>query len=335
MVRDGFWLSAVAAGIGSALAVLGLLRWRRGLPVSRPDHRTLHAGDVPRVGGLAVWLGVALGLAASGALPPWAWVVVPLFAVFAVEDWRPLPALARLAVQVLAVGLFLGELGRIAPPGWLEGGILPEALGWALIGIAMLWMTNLYNFMDGSDGLAGLMTVAGFGAMAAAALSGEDTVLGAAAIAVAAAAAAFLPFNWHPARIFLGDLGAVPLGFVAAATALDGVAGGIWPFWFPVLVFLPFIVDASITLARRALQGRSVLEPHRDHCYQRLVRIGMGHAGTAVAYGAVMAGCCASALAALWWADEAGPSVLAGWCVALAALHWRVSRVWARSAEAE
>ncbi len=101
----------------------------------------------------------------------------------------------------------------------------------------------------------------------------------------------FLAVNFPPSRLIMGDVGAVPLGFLAAAFGCALVAGGHWPAWFPALVFLPFIADATTTLARRALRGERIWEAHRSHYYQRLHRLGAGHRGTLAIYGAWMAGC--------------------------------------------
>src|SRR6266581_4435508 len=119
-----------------------------------------------------------------------------------------------------------------------------------LIVIGILWVTNLYNFMDGSDGLAGGMTVAGFAFLGAGAwMSGDEALLIECAI-VAAAGAAFLLFNFPPARLFMGDAGSVPIGFLAAVLSLSGWRDGDWPFWFPAAVFAPFIADATLTLLK-------------------------------------------------------------------------------------
>ena len=118
-------------------------------------------------------------------------------------------------------------------------------------------------------------------------------------LCIAASAAAFLIANFHPARIFLGDAGSVPLGFLAAALGILGWEGGDWAWWFPLLVFSPFIADASATLARRLYTRERVWRPHRDHYYQRLVRLGWGHRRTALAEYVLMLACGAAGIAAL------------------------------------
>jgi UDP-N-acetylmuramyl pentapeptide phosphotransferase/UDP-N-acetylglucosamine-1-phosphate transferase len=158
-------------------------------------------------------------------------------------------------------------------------------------------MINVYNFMDGSDGLAGGMALFGFGFYGGAAWLAGDSAFASVNFAVAAAAAGFLFFNFHPARIFMGDAGSVTLGFLVAALGLLGWQQGHWPAWFPVLVFSPFIVDASLTLARRLLRGEKVWQAHREHYYQRLVRMGYGHRVTALLEYVLML---LAGLSALW-----------------------------------
>jgi UDP-N-acetylmuramyl pentapeptide phosphotransferase/UDP-N-acetylglucosamine-1-phosphate transferase len=203
----------------------------------------------------------------------------------------------------------------------------------AVLVLATMWMTNLYNFMDGADGLAGGMAVFGFGAYALAAAGGGSTALALGAASVAAAAAAFLAFNYPPARIFMGDVGSVPLGFLAAALGIAGWQRGVWPSWFPVLVFSPFIVDATVTLAQRAARGERVWQAHRSHYYQRLVQLGWGHARTARAEYALMAACALGALAALHAPATVQAALLAAAALGYAALAAAVDRAWARRRE--
>jgi UDP-N-acetylmuramyl pentapeptide phosphotransferase/UDP-N-acetylglucosamine-1-phosphate transferase len=168
-----------------------------------------------------------------------------------------------------------------------------------VLALATVWVTNLYNFMDGSDGLAGGMALFGFGAYALAAWLADDAVFVLVAASIATAAAAFLIFNFPPAKVFMGDAGSIPLGFLAGALGILGWRIGHWPLWFPVLVFSPFIIDASLTLARRVLRRERFWEAHRSHYYQRLVQLGWGHRNTALAEYALMAACGAIALWAL------------------------------------
>ena len=150
----------------------------------------------------------------------------------------------------------------------------------ALLALAVAWITNLYNFMDGSDGLAGGMSVAGFGAYSIAAWLAGDAATGALCAAISGASVAFLLHNFYPARIFMGDVGSIPLGFLAAALGIVGWRNDAWPLWFPLLVFGPFIGDATVTFFKRVARRERVWRAHREHYYQRMVRMGFGHRGT-------------------------------------------------------
>ncbi|MBV9152819.1 MAG: hypothetical protein JO204_13685, partial [Alphaproteobacteria bacterium] len=141
-----------------------------------------------------------------------------------------------------------------------------------------LWFVNLFNFMDGIDGLAGVEAAAiGVGLLLFAAVGSEmDPGLAAAPAAIAAAALGFLVWNWAPARIFLGDVGSVPLGYLLGFLLLDQAARGHWEI--ALILPLYFLADATITLLRRLLRGERVWEAHRSHFYQRAVQRGFGHA---------------------------------------------------------
>lgn len=242
--------------------------------LDHPNERSLHHTPVPRTGGVGIASGLLLGAAfapASG-LPPAIWLgAAMLFALSLLDDYIGLPVWARFGAHAVAAAIALMPLG--------------PTLGWPILGIgvvAVMWMTNLYNFMDGSDGLAGGMTLFGFGFLGVAAWSNGASEMAIVSACLAAATLAFLVFNFFPARIFMGDAGSVPTGFLAACMGLYGVAADLWPIWFPVLVFSAFIVDASVTLARRLLRRERIWQAHREHYYQRLIRMGFGHRNTAL-----------------------------------------------------
>jgi UDP-N-acetylmuramyl pentapeptide phosphotransferase/UDP-N-acetylglucosamine-1-phosphate transferase len=199
--------------------------------------------------------------------------VVLVASISWLDDQRHLPIVLRFAGHFTAAGIIAWGGGLPAWPLWATAAAL----------FAVVWLTNLYNFMDGMNGLAGGMAVFGFGTLALgaqAAGAGESALL---AGCIAAGAAGFLIFNFHPARIFLGDVGSIPLGFLAAVLGFDGMRRELWPLWFPIVAFSPFIVDASVTLLRRALRSECIWQAHREHYYQRLVRMGWSHRRTALA----------------------------------------------------
>lgn len=274
-------LAPLTAFAAALLIVWWLARSRLStLILDHPNPRSLHEAPVPRTGGLGLHAGflIAAGVIAP-ALPFAMWVAFgTLLLISFLEDARGIPTLPRLAAHLAASGLFA----------WA---VLYADHGLAVAVIATLavaWMANLYNFMDGSDGLAGSMAAIGFAFYGVAAWQAGSIEFALVNLSLAAAAAAFLCFNWHPARIFMGDAGSVPLGFLAAALGVIGWRQGDWTWWFPPLVFAPFIVDASVTLARRLARRDRVWEAHRDHYYQRLVQMGWGHRKTALAECALM-----------------------------------------------
>ncbi len=281
-------LIPVAAALACAAVILTLLRHPEWLPLDRPNERSLHDRPVPRVGGLGMMAGVLLAFALLRAEPLLATLVLVLAVVSFLDDRSHLPIGVRFATHAVAAVVFVAFALPDLHPVWQAAAVL-----------AVIWTTNLYNFMDGSDGLAGGMTLFGFAAYALGAWLAGDGVFAALAAGVAAAAAAFLAFNFPPARVFMGDAGSIPLGFLAATLGLLGWREGYWPIWFPVLVFSPFVIDASITLARRVLRGERFWVAHKIHYYQRLVQLGWGHRNTALAEYALMGVCGGVALWAL------------------------------------
>ena len=305
------------------LLTLGLIAWMLRSPLARavldhPNERSLHVAPVPRTGGLAIMIAIAFaGIPLLPGSLVWLAPTVALAALSFVDDLRGLPVVLRFAVQITVAGVFAAWVLAGVPAVWI-----------AAAALATTWLANLYNFMDGSDGLAGGMAVIGFGYSGLAALAAGDGGLGTASLSVTGAAAAFLVFNFHPARIFMGDVGSVPLGFLAAAIGILGWRTGAWPIWFPVLVFSPFIVDATVTLARRLLRGDRIWQAHKEHYYQRLVRLGLGHRRTAIIEYLVML---AAGASALWGAEQDASvqfAVLAVWCVLYAVGMIGIDRLW-------
>lgn len=252
--------------------------WAR-FALDQPNQRSLHSMPVPRTGGVALIMGVLAGwIMLQSGLWLLLVVVMALFVISLWDDVRGLPVIWRFSAHLLAAGLFCALY------------VFPGLgfVGTAIAVLGIVWMTNLYNFMDGSDGLAGGMALFGFAFYGLAAWLHGDAVFAGLCWSVAAAALAFLFFNFHPARIFMGDAGSISLGFLVATFGLLGWRAEYWPLWFPALVFSPFILDASVTLAKRLLRGEPVWQAHREHYYQRLVQMGWGHRRTAMAEYALM-----------------------------------------------
>ena len=266
--------------------------------LDHPNERSLHRTPTPRTGGLAIIASVVISLVvaacvvalsqpsaaflpkglASGSL----WIIGSMLLVFVVsftDDRIGLPASLRFAIQTTAALIIVGGVGltfssipipgvQTIPLGWMAGPVSA---------IFLLWMANLYNFMDGMDGLAGGMTVLGFGFLAYFGWKAGAPAMFLIASLVAMSALGFLVHNFPPARIFMGDAGSITVGFLGGTLILLGVRDGIFDLWVPIILFSPFILDATVTLMRRVLRFEKIWEAHRDHYYQRLVFSGWGH----------------------------------------------------------
>jgi UDP-N-acetylmuramyl pentapeptide phosphotransferase/UDP-N-acetylglucosamine-1-phosphate transferase len=274
MTLDSLWAGLLAFGltVGGTRLALGWLRRRQIL--DHPNDRSSHSAPVPRGGGLAVvtalaavWWLISRG-PGSSFLDALTLGAVGLMAVSWLDDRRGLPPLPRLALHAAAV-----TIGLVALPtqALVFHGGLPLWADRGLAGLGWLWFVNLFNFMDGIDGITGTETASvGLGIGVVATLAGLGAGWGALGASAAGVGLGFLVWNWHPAKIFLGDCGSVPLGFalggllIALATAGQLAAALILPAYY--------VADATITLVWRLIDGERVWQAHRRHFYQRALR---------------------------------------------------------------
>jgi Fuc2NAc and GlcNAc transferase len=250
-----------------------------------PNERSSHSVPTPRGGGLAIVAALLVALTLAWLLE-WipgrvALALVPggivIAAIGWIDDHHPRSAAQRLVAHIAAAAWAMFVLGGL-PVLRLGTAIVPLGLVGSVFAIlTIVWLTNLYNFMDGIDGIAATEAVAvGVGAAALALLSGVPSVA-VAALLVAAAAIGFLGWNWQPARIFMGDVGSGFLGYVLAVTAIVSERGGGPSLLLWGLMLGVFVVDTTLTLLRRALGGERLSAAHRRHAYQRAVQSGMSH----------------------------------------------------------
>jgi len=281
------WIPAILAFLlplaATALGVRLILPWLAARAMlDRPNERSSHKNPTPRGGGivvvavliLAVW---AIHLSSGASLRHTAIMTLELAALAIVswiDDRGGANIWLRLAVQLAAVTAGLATIGigplaaRLDISPWLLA--IPFALGW-------MWFVNLYNFMDGIDGITGTETASiGVGLVALAVVTlGSVAGQGLMGLALAGAAIGFLLWNWPPARIFLGDVGSVPLGFLIGGLLIEAALAG---HWAPALILpLYYLADATITLAARALKGQRPWRAHRSHFYQRAHQAGLSH----------------------------------------------------------
>ena len=303
---------------------LGLLR-RFGVQ-DLPNQRSSHSEVKPRGGGLAVllvlvpaWLLAAEGFAV--ALPGFHWVLAGTLLIVAIsllDDLRSVPAALRFATHILAVALGIAGIGEVGP---VFQGLLPPLLDRIAAGFLWLWFLNLYNFMDGIDGITGTESVAlGLGIGLVAWLAGSAEGLIALPLLLAAGAAGFLIWNWAPAKLFIGDVGSVPLGYLLGWLLLLLAADGHWAS--AAILPLYYLADASYTLIRRALRGEPFWRAHRQHFYQRAALARASHAAVVLqimGLDAVLVGLALIAASGYPWA-ALGSAVVALLCL-LAALE--------------
>ena len=275
--------------VAAALTGLVVRLLRRRAILDHPNDRSSHAIPTPRGGGIAAVAVIACGCLAmglflvDGALGTEMIALAGGLAVLAIvsgwDDVRGLPVAIRLAAQaavVFSVSLFA----------WPFGGpfaeILPPTIGIALTALLWLWFVNLFNFMDGIDGLASAEAACiGLGVAVCAVLAGADNRLPIVGVVAAGAALGFLWWNWRPARVFLGDVGSIPLGFVLGWLLLRLAADGAWVA--ALLLPLYFLIDATLTLGLRAVRGEKVWRAHRSHFYQRATAAGRRHDSVVIA----------------------------------------------------
>ena len=332
-------VAALAVGAGATGWLVSRGPSRR--LVDRPNERSLHDRPVSRAGGIAIFAGVAAGLATAALAgsaaflaapaPGYGWVLAGALIIAVVsftDDVRRVSPAVRI-VSHLAAAACVVLAGLPAERIVLPGAALPlgPSAGAIFTVLFVAWIVNLYNFMDGMDGFAGGMTAIGFATLAALCAGQGAPGLAAAVLVVAAAALGFLPFNFPPAKMFMGDLGSTLLGYLCAVAMLWAERSASVPLWVSVLVFSPFIVDATVTLARRTVAGEQPWRAHRDHFYQRLVRLGWGHRKTVVREYGLMLACACSAAAALRLPPGARGALLGAWVAAYVVIMFGIARL--------
>ncbi len=274
--------------------------------LDQPNERSLHTQPTPSTGGLAIIVALVFASFLTQLVYPIGPILINISlsvlliaSISLLDDWRHVAILQRLSIHFLAAYLLLWTNDF-----WITELVFPyftwQLPLWIQIVFSVLfvvWMVNLYNFMDGMDGFAGGMAVFGFGTMAILGGLAEHVTFMLLNLLVVGAVLGFLIFNFPPAKIFMGDLGASTLGLLAVTFILWAKQQHIFALWIGLLLFSPFIIDATATLLRRLLQGEKIWLAHKTHYYQRLVEFGWGHKRTVLCEYGLMALC---GLSAIW-----------------------------------
>jgi len=262
----------------AAFVLTGLSAWfaRQQGMLDMPGDRHSHSVATPRGGGLGIVIALLMAdwLLPSLALPDfWLHCLLPSFCGLAIvgllDDRFSLSVVSRLLVQLTA-SFYLLACAQYA--GW-SGGIGQ----WMAMILLLVWMTNMFNFMDGSNGMAAMQTVFAASVLTVLFVLTGDLPAALLSAALAAAALGFLPWNIGKARVFMGDVGSISLGFMIAGLLFYGVIRENFSIPVAGLVMLLFLCDSSLTLLARVIKGERWYTPHKQHIYQRLIAYGWSH----------------------------------------------------------
>jgi len=304
--------------------------------LDNPNDRSLHADPKPHVGGVAIissifiaWLMIAVTQYVN-LFNFYMLVGLSLLSIISyVDDRYSISQIWRLTAHLLAAILLV-----CSGIGLSENDIRLDnifALNILTI-LVIVWCVNLYNFMDGMDGLAGGMGVIGFGCLAWFGWFAGDDLFFLMALITAAANMGFLLHNFPPAKIFMGDVGSISMGYLVAFFSLWGMQAKIFAWWMPVLIFSPFIVDATVTLVKRLFCGEKIWEAHKSHYYQKLVQIGWGHKRTTIfEYVLMVAVACSAMVMKAFDSEALTIYLLMMWLLIYVLIIYAVSQIIIRS----
>lgn len=271
---------SVASSLISLRVLIPILTKKAFLDI--PNARSSHKKITPRGGGLGVLIGILCGSLTAFCLS----LPVPHFTFYIgflliaatsfLDDKNSLPVYVRLAIHLTAMAVVLyhtGGLQKLPFPAPMD--IQLGNAGYIISGIWIVAVINFFNFLDGIDGFAGSQaTVAGLG-LTVLLWSGLGATIG---ISIAMASLGFLFYNWHPAKVFMGDVGSISLGFIFATLPFYAQPTNAEPIVYSVALFLWFfLADGAFTLIRRSLKKEKIWQPHRTHLYQRLNQTGWPH----------------------------------------------------------
>ena len=271
IVASAFFFSAAGCYVARYLLTLNAV-------MDEPNERSNHQIPVPRGGGIAVILSAVSFLFMVATPPTLLIAALGIATISFLDDREGVSIKWRLLIQIMAVTLLFIPNGivDIYFDGPIFQGLFSPMIDKFMAGFLLIGFMNLFNFMDGIDGITGAQTIAiGVGLFILSLFATGIKILGLEGLVLAAAAAGFLMLNWHPAKLFLGDVGSVALGFLLGFLLLQLAAIGYWQ----AALILPayYLVDGGLTFLKRLLSGQKVWQAHSQHAYQKAVRAGYSH----------------------------------------------------------
>ena len=252
------------------------------------DSRRVHKKPVPRIGGLAIFYGFIISVLVFSTIDHQMMGIligsVIIVTIGVIDDIRGLPALVKLVFQIIAacVVIFSGvQIEFLGIPNFIIGGEIISLYGWVSVAVTILWIvaaTNAVNLIDGLDGLAvGVSSIASMSLLALTLFVVGEPNLSIITAAVAGAGFGFLPYNYNPAKIFMGDTGATFLGFILACVSIQGLfkTSAVMSLAIPILILGLPLFDTGFAFLRRMLKGKSPMTPDRGHLHHRLLDLGL------------------------------------------------------------
>lgn len=302
--------------------------------IDEPGPRKVHTHPIPRLGGLAIVVSSAVVLSTTwlepirslGTIPAELLVglvagLIPILTVSVIDDVRPLGFLPKFLAHGAGAAIAISVGIRLAPTVHLFGqGV---QIGWLAVPLSFVWLvgvTNAFNLVDGLDGLSAGLALISAGSLAVIFFAARQPAMVSASLIIAGALLGFLPYNFHPARIFLGDSGATAIGFALACFALRGgsTTSAGFAVLLPIVVMGLPIAETLVSMARRVLRGlerhtgSQVFVADRNHFHHRLLALGIDHRRVVwILYAAGLVMALAGLLSILMTALEAGLLLLA------------------------
>ncbi len=278
------YIPILSSALISFLCIALILRLpAKFIALDKPNSRSLHEIPTPRLGGIAILTGIILSLlwlSLNGSISSNYSIVLLSLALVAgisiVDDFYSISFVIRMIVHLLAAFIIVDAGYAVTNINIdLISFTLPTSAAVILSILFIVWMINLYNFMDGVDGIAGGMAVFGFATFALIGFIESQTDFAISSLVISFSALGFLFWNYPSAKIFMGDGGSSSLGLLAAILALYSHSEGFIPIWISVVIFSPFIVDATVTLILRILRRERFWDAHKSHFYQQLAETGI------------------------------------------------------------